>query len=59
MTLVMRVVIPFVASVLLVVVGMVIMQDSTGDMSTFGWLLLIVGVLGVAINTALWARSRL
>jgi hypothetical protein len=57
-TLEMRLLVPLIASALLILFGLIILFLSTGEMRTFGWVLFAVGIVGTGVNFVMWSRSR-
>ena len=54
----MRLLVPLIASALLILFGLIILFLSTGEMRTFGWVLFAVGIVGTGVNFVMWSRSR-
>jgi hypothetical protein len=54
----MRLLVPLIASALLILFGLIILFLSTGEMRIFGWVLFTVGIVGTGVNFVMWSRSR-
>ncbi len=47
-----------VVSVVLIILGVVMLTTGSADSAGWGWLFLVVGVLGLVANIGLYARTR-
>ncbi len=54
----MRFVVALVASLFVTAAGFLVLFTTTGDMRAFGWVLLVVGLGGVAVNLVMRSRPR-